>query len=91
MSRVVWKFPLPVSDPVRVPMPVGAAVLHVGAQGDQACLWALCDPAASLEDRLFYVRTTGQRLDVREAPYLGTFMLEDGAFVGHVFGDPRPS
>lgn len=89
MGRAVWKFALPVADESWIEMPVGARILHVGVQDDQPWIWALCAPEAAqgrTGKRLIYVRGTGHELGDAPSEHLGTFMLYDGRFVGHVFG-----
>jgi hypothetical protein len=94
-ERSVWKFAIEVSDEFQLIMPKGAKPLYVGVQRvseenaryDQPCLWALVDPDAEAEKRTFFVHGTGH--PVRPGlEYVGSFMLWDGEFVGHLF-QPR--
>ena len=83
----VYKYELPFGDTADVMMPDGARVLHVGTQGEVVFMWALVDPEAPEVLRQFYVRGTGHPMGAAEGlEHLGTFMLMDGIFVGHVFG-----
>ena len=82
--RVIWKFPLENRVHNNVQMPKGAQVVHVAAQFEKPCLWALVDPDAEPEVRRFGIAATGQNFDEAEAHYVGTFMLAGGAFLGHV-------
>lgn len=82
-NKTIWKFEL---EPFgEVLMPVGSEILHVAAQGDTACLWALVDPAAEKEPRGFIVAGTGHPLPDMAMEYVGTFHLYGGALVFHVF------
>lgn len=88
----VWKFVVAVRDCFELEMPEQARVLHVerqfpGGRPDEVMMWALVDPQAALEIRTFYVRGTGHRLgDAEGAEHLGSFVLVNGTFVGHLFG-----
>lgn len=84
MARVVWKFQLKVQTHNDIEMPKGAQVVHVAAQFETPCLWALVDPDAEKEIRRFGIAATGLPWDEREARYVGTFMLGGGSFLGHV-------
>jgi hypothetical protein len=90
MTHTIWKFGLPIKDSAQLTMPQGSRVLTVATQGGQPYLWAVVDPRLATENRTFYVRGTGHPLGTAEgATFIGTFMLEDGLFVGHVFEGPR--
>ncbi|MGU3409137.1 hypothetical protein ACLBWP_03435 [Microbacterium sp. M1A1_1b] len=61
--RTVWKYTIPVQDdPVTVELPVGAEIVDIATSGqpDTINLWAVVEPAARLERRVFIVRGTGQ-------------------------------
>lgn len=61
-------------------------LLTVQAQRGTPCLWALVDldGAAVVSVRLVTFGT-GQPLGSEVGEYLGTYQLDDGWFVGHVF------
>lgn len=84
--RTVYKYPVPVADEVRIDMPFGAKVLHVEQQGEGVYIWALVDPSAERERRVFIVRGTGHPID-DDMPieHVGTFLLQGGALVFHLF------
>lgn len=85
-TRVVWKFPLEVTDHVDVVMPVGAKLLNVEGQGEKGCVWALVDPDAPREVRRLRIAGTGHVLTAEETEkYIGSFQLLHGALVFHVF------
>lgn len=45
----VFKYPVPITDRLRLGLPRGAEVIHVGEQSGQVQLWALVDPDAPPE------------------------------------------
>jgi hypothetical protein len=83
----VWKYAVPIGDAFELRMPRGARCLTVQVQGAGLCLWALVDPSAPLETRRFLFRGTGHEIDYgyAELVWVGTFQLEGGALVFHVF------
>lgn len=89
MNQSIWKFPLVVENKTTLQMPVGSEVLCVQAQaGHLPCLWALVYPEKEKEDRHFELFGTGHPVpnDISiERKYIGTYQLEDGAFVAHLF------
>ena len=99
MTQSVWKFPLIVKAKTTLQMPVGSQILCVQAQADTLpCLWALVYPEEKMEDRVFELFGTGHHipddidkgftpptLPLTTRIYIGTFQLQNGAFVGHLF------
>jgi len=85
--RRVYKYPIPVTDMIDLSLPAGAQPLHVAAQGEMVCLWALVDPEAEPVARRFIVRGTGHPIENDDADlsHVGTFLLQDGALVFHLF------
>jgi hypothetical protein len=82
--RTVWKFPLVMTDYQSINMPHGAEILTVEMQGDQPCLWALCEPENALRPRSIWIHGTGHRVgDI--ARYIGSVQMMGGALVFHVF------
>src|SRR3990172_6797121 len=99
----IWKFPIPVQDTIQVEMPTGArvltvqtqpadpAMLKVGDPVEQPCLWALVNPEAPKEIRQFRMAGTGHPNEHSEKlTYIGTFQMEGGALVFHLFEKPQP-
>jgi hypothetical protein len=89
MSRVVvWKYEIEILGYVERELPKGARIIAVDVQYGKPCMWALVDPEARGEIRRFYLLGTGHEInddDSERLRHLGTFMLDDGAFVGHLF------
>jgi hypothetical protein len=87
MSEKVFKYPLEMTSDQMIEMPKGAAVLCVQAQGGLPKLWASVDPTAPRVKRRFGIYGTGHEMPGFLAHYVGTFQMQDGAFVFHVFTD----
>lgn len=86
-ARSVWKYEVRVVDEFAVQMPEFAEVVHVGVQrgnSDVPYMWALVNPEREVTTRRFYCRGTGHPVN-EGLVYLGTFILEGGVFVGHLF------
>ncbi len=87
MSQVVWKYPMTVPETV-LDLPEDARVLCVQVQHEVPNLWVLLDPDRPAQRRRFGIAGTGHPIDIAGLPYVGTFQLFDGGFVGHVFELP---
>ncbi len=69
-----------------VTMPVGAKIIHVADQYGAAMMWAVVDPSAPTENRHFRIAGTGGEIEDDIARnHVGTFLVNGGAFVWHVF------
>ncbi len=85
MNTVIFKYPLDLTSPNIMGMPVGAEILTVQIQRGDICLWAKVDPDAELEDRQFVVYGTGHTIKAGNDSYIGTVQMAHGALVWHVF------
>lgn len=82
----IFKYPLEVTDEQRIEMPMGAEILCVQVQGGQPCIWAKVIPDGAPVKRLFAVYGTGHPMNTKQADqYVGTFQLQGGMLVFHVF------
>ena len=81
----VWKFPIQRADAYTIDMTKDAEILHVGVQKNEPFMWARVDPDAPKERRGFRVAGTGHALYGAPEKHYGSFMLNDGALVFHVF------
>jgi hypothetical protein len=93
MAKVIYKYPLKVTDVQEVQMPAGARVLSAQMQqqpfGEILCVWALVETDEPNEARRFYVVGTGNpAAHVAPLQFVGT--VRDEPFVWHVFTEPRP-
>ena len=88
MKKTIWKFELEIGDNQKLEMPIGAEILSVQTQNETPCLWALVDPDADQETRHFEVYRTGHPVHYDmgiSRNYIGTFQLQSGLLVLHVF------
>lgn len=85
MKRI-FRYVLPVETECFVVMPRGAKVLCVQTQGMSGpMVWALVEDAETVKAKhWFFVYGTGHET-YGQGTYLGTFQMNDGALVFHVF------
>ena len=70
-------------------IPKGSKVLTVQAQGNVPMIWVLVDPEALTVKIPFLLLATGSEIpgDIRCHYYIGSFQLNGGALVFHLFED----
>ncbi len=81
----VFKYPLAAMSRQIVQMPKDAAILDLQVQGSVPTIWALVNPMSSFESRIFTIYGTGRDMPVNPGKYIGTFQLDDGVLVFHLF------
>lgn len=81
----IWKYPVEMAGLFTIAMPQGAHVLTVQTQGNAPQLWALVDPKQPVEPRRFLMLGTGHDISYQPGRYIGTFQVDGGTFVFHVF------
>jgi hypothetical protein len=82
----IWKFPLAIADNNVIEMPLGAEPLYVDVQNGQPYLWARVDALAAKRKYRFLTYGTGHSIDTyNTGKYLGSYQLQGGALVFHVF------
>lgn len=83
----VYKYELLGGRSVIYNLPINAEVLHVQAQHGVPQMWVKVDPGLREEQRHFGVFPTGD--DIPDgAVHRGTFQLDDGNLVFHLFELP---
>ncbi len=88
MSLTIWKFTL--EPECSIELPQNSQVLSVHEQRGEICMWALVNTSMPKVNRKFSVFGTGH--EVPSNPHLnfiGTAMVQNNAFVFHVFEDTR--
>ena len=88
-SKAVYEFPLGFAHggEIDIVMPRGAELLHVAEQHGTPCIWALVRTGTSdAQTRRFRIAGTGHPIpDDRIHRHVGSFLMEGGALVFHVF------
>jgi len=84
--KTVWKFALGTADNRQTfAIPQDGKILWVAVQSETPCIWVEVDPEAPKCNRQFAVYGTGHRMPAVSQQYVGSFMLENGSFVLHVY------
>lgn len=81
----VFKWPLLVVDKQTLMLPEGAEILCVQVQHGRPCIWAVVNDSRPLEARRFITHGTGHPMSAPAGLYIGTYQLESGELVFHVF------
>jgi hypothetical protein len=81
----IYKWALEVVDQQTLALPAGAQILCVQVQYERPCIWALVDPSAGLEPRALLMYGTGHPVSDQAGRYIGTYQLDRGGLVFHVF------
>ena len=82
---IIWKWELEITDRQELSMPVAARLLDVQMQNGRPCLWASCDENAQRVQRIIDIYGTGNPMPENPGEYIGTFQVEGGLLVFHVF------
>lgn len=92
MTKTIWKYELDITGVQSIQMPKDAEILCVQAQNGKPCLWALVNPVAEKETIGLFTYGTGHIVPTEPYVhrYIGTYQLEDGALVFHVFSFTKP-
>ncbi len=84
--KTIYKYEIP-SKAVTIALPQGATILSVAVQNECPYLWAMVDPNQPTVEKHIRVIATGQPLEDEAAAwsFVGTFFLNSGSLVFHVF------
>ena len=79
----ILKFKLEITDEQAVKMPIQSKILTAQFQGDNLCIWAVCDLSLPQRYRYFAVVGTGNPFYHKKNTYIAT--VQNELFVWHVF------
>jgi len=85
MAKTIWKYSLSAANGVSLKMPHDAQILCIQIQNGTPCMWALVDPSADKDERVFNTYGTGHPFAENPQEYIGTYQLSGGTLVFHVF------
>lgn len=84
--KQVNKYPVPDAEPVfRLSLPATATPLAVQVQDGLPQMWVLVDTELPEVERAFALVGTGEPVPGIVEAHVGTFQMDGGAFVFHVF------
>lgn len=86
MIKRVFKYEVPITDQFVIDMPEGGEILDVQVQRGVPSIWALVNDSEKVVERKFRLVGTGHPI-ITECPmiYVGTFQIEGGNLVFHLF------
>lgn len=82
--NAIWKYPLQ-GPSVTLEMPRGARILDLQTQHNVPTIWALVDPTEFKVRRTFHAVATGGEFSQAGLSYVGTFQINGGGLVFHIF------
>lgn len=82
--KAVWKFPIG-GPRTALGIPSGARILDIQVQDNEPQLWVLVNPENAPVIRTFQAVATGQHFDDSGCVYIGTFQINGGRLVFHLF------
>lgn len=86
----ILKYQLHVTDTQSVTIKGLRRILTVQVQYGVPCLWAVADPEGMPTTVIIGTYGTGNPLPAALGDYLGSYQLEDGNLVFHVFNQSSP-
>jgi len=90
--KAIYKYPIKNEEVQTLMLPKGAEILSIQVQSGSVVLYAIVNPDAEKEKRVFRCYITGDSVDYgrndfdNELKYVGTYMLFNQQFVGHFVG-----
>lgn len=88
MSKVIYKYPIPLNDTILLQLPKNAEILFVETQNGDPFIWCLINPELELVPRYFHLYGTGMEIEedtLHENVYVGTFKLANERLILHLF------
>lgn len=87
MKKIIFKYPIDITDAQIIEMPADAEVLTVQLQNEIPCIWAKVDPANVMTTYRVRVIGTGHIIydDETLGTYIGTFLIDEDTGVFHVW------
>jgi len=87
MNQTIYKFNLMVDDYQIINLPIGSKILCVQTQRNLPCLYAMVKLNESIKhDHIIRTFGTGHDIpDNERLSYIGTYQLNNGSLVFHVF------
>ena len=83
--NTIYKYKITVDDYQTISMPIGTKVLSVQVQHGIPQIRALCNQNNLYEERKFRLSGTGHTIHENNLNFIGTFQLNNGGLVFHLF------
>ena len=87
MARIL-KHEIPAASEFKLPLHEGSNLLKLDVVNEKVYIWAMEDESKPQRGVKFRMVMTGEELNLDHFMlYIGTFILYNGSFVGHLFMD----
>lgn len=87
MARIL-KHEIPAASEFTLPLYEGSKLLKLAVVNEKAYIWAVEDESMPQRGVKFRMIMTGEEINLEPyMMYIGTFILFNGSFVGHLFVD----
>lgn len=84
--KMIFKYPIQMTDTQDIAMPEHAEILTVQTQNDIPHLWVLVNPNLLPQDRTILTYGTGHPMETDiQRKYIGTYLTDNDNLVFHVF------
>lgn len=83
--KTIQKLQIKMFGQTEVKIPRGSSFLDIQILHRDLVAWVFIDPNAPIEECLLTMFMDGENMPDYPGYYLGTFQLDDGTFVGHIF------
>jgi hypothetical protein len=83
--KTIYKYTLAINGDDLIQLPKHSTILSLQVQNNKPCIWVLIDPNEAMEDIHFVTYGTGHEIRPGLGDFVGTYQLNDGEFVFHVF------
>ena len=85
----IYKYPIPIQHHFSIDLPIGCKILAVQVQREIPCIWVLVNENPP-HPREFQLVGTGHPIeDSAGLHYIGTFQMDGGTFVFHLFEEMK--
>lgn len=85
MNRIIYKYVLWPEPTNNILIPRDGKIISIQIQNDKPVMWVLVDPIKPEIKRTFEIIPTGLKFDYDCKEYIGTFQVDGGSLVFHVF------
>ena len=83
--KTIYKYPIEMSNEFNILMPKYAEVLDVQIQHGKPYIWARVNTDEPVVVTPFALRGTGHECDVTDLSHVGTFQMDGGDLIFHLF------
>ena len=84
--KTIYKWTLALQDRQVITAPHNTSFLTVQLQHGEPQVWGICNPNLPPEENVFHIRGTGHPMpETDNLLYVGSFQMNEGQFIFHVF------